>query len=378
MRSSPSSRYIVVHAPAGFEGHPKRRTHYFQTKSAAKDFRAQIKRWKEDQKNPPLEIELSETDKRWIAFLQNRLGDLSLLPEIINHWERTAKAVRKPLVVADLCAEYVEDRRTKNFRKSTLGDEKWVCTKFSEQFADLEAHKVTALHIRKFLDTATSDSTGRKFYKVVSQMFDFGRERHVVVLNPCAEIARPKIAFKDPAIITPRIFETLLCTAEAEFPALLPYIAIAGFAGVRREELIREYRSDKILRWEDFYWDRGLIEIRSEVAKKTARKRGDRRFIPIEPSLVQWLQNHRRETGEVVALSDSGFRAKYRRLCQKAGHAPNPNELRHSFASFWLARSTETGVGALAKIMGNSEAVVKKHYVEVLSPEDGETWFGIG
>jgi integrase len=320
---------------------------------------------------------LSESDKRWIAFLQNRVGDLSLLPEIVDHWERTAKAVRNPLVVADLCTEYVKYRRTKSFGKSTLGDEKWVCTKFSEQFADLDAHKVTALNIREFLDTATSDSTGRKFYKVVSQMFDFGRERQVVVLNPCAEIMRPKIAFKEPAIITPAIFETLLRTAQAEFPTLLPYIVVAGFAGVRRDELIREYRSDKILRWEDFYWGRGLIEIRSEVAKKTARKRGDRRFIPIEPSLVQWLQNYRRKTGEVVALSDSGFRAKYRRLCQKAGHAPNPNELRHSFASFWLARSTETGAGALAKIMGNSEAVVKKHYVEVLSPEDGQAWFGI-
>ena len=138
---------------------------------------------------------------------------------------------------------------------------------------------MTALHISEFLDKATSDSTGRKFYKVVSQMFDFGRERHVVASNPCAEIMRPKIAFKEPAIITPRIFETLLRTAKAEFPVLLPYLIVAGFAGVRRDELIREYRSDKILRWEDFYWVRGLIEIRSEVAKKTARKRGDRRFI---------------------------------------------------------------------------------------------------
>jgi hypothetical protein len=42
-----------------------------------------------------------------------------------------------------------------------------------------------------------------------------------------------------------------------------------------------------------------------------------------------------------------------------------------------MARSTASGVEALAKMMGNSEAVVKKHYVEVLSPEDAEAWFGI-
>ncbi len=32
---------------------------------------------------------------------------------------------------------------------------------------------------------------------------------------------------------------------------LIPFLAMAGFAGVRRSELVREYAEDQILKWED-------------------------------------------------------------------------------------------------------------------------------
>jgi len=50
--------------------------------------------------------------------------------------------------------------------------------------------------------------------------------------------------------------------------------------------------------------------------------------------------------------------------------------LRHSFASYWLARS-ENGVGALSKQMGNSESVCRRHYLETLTPDEGKAWFAI-
>ena len=55
---------------------------------------------------------------------------------------------------------------------------------------------------------------------------------------------------------------------------------------------------------------------------------------------------------------------------------PN-NALRQSYASYWLARSTLAGVGELAKRMGNSESVCRRHYLETLTPEEGQAWFAI-
>jgi hypothetical protein len=56
---------------------------------------------------------------------------------------------------------------------------------------------------------------------------------------------------------------------------------------------------------------------------------------------------------------------------------PPNNALRHSYASYWLARSSKEGLGELSKRMGNSEAVCKRHYLETLTREEGAAWFKI-
>jgi hypothetical protein len=53
---------------------------------------------------------------------------------------------------------------------------------------------------------------------------------------------------------------------------------MAGFAGVRRSELVREYAEDQALEWEDVDWQKQLITVRHEVAKQTSRKNGQSTF----------------------------------------------------------------------------------------------------
>jgi hypothetical protein len=42
-------------------------------------------------------------------------------------------------------------------------------------------------------------------------------------------------------------------------PELVPFLAMAGFAGARRSELVREYAEDQVLEWEDVDWQKQLI-----------------------------------------------------------------------------------------------------------------------
>jgi hypothetical protein len=112
----------------------------------------------------------------------------------------------------------------------------------------------------------------------------------------------------------------------------------------------------------------------------------------MEPALLDWLTPHRKESGAVVPYAESWLRKLLRGLKKKPKHGDTPesfglfrlakvepvdNGLRHSFASYWLARSGKDSFGSLARVMGNSEAVVKRHYDAALSPGDGEAWFGI-
>ena len=79
---------------------------------------------------------------------------------------------------------------------------------------------------------------------------------------------RPEVAYTVPEILEPAKFKQLLATAEEEVPELIPFLAMAGFAGLRRSELVREYAKEEVLRWEDINWQKQLITVRHEVAKQ--------------------------------------------------------------------------------------------------------------
>jgi integrase len=140
---------------------------------------------------------------------------------------------------------------------------------------------------------------------------------------------------------------------------------------------VKQHRNDQIVRWEDLNWQKKLLLVRNEVAKQTKKKTGNRRFPPMEPVLIHWLGPYRKEKGPLVPFSDGALRRRMKKLLKHARIDLPNNALRHSYASYWLARSTLAGVGELAKRMGNSESVCRRHYLETLTPEEGQAWFAI-
>ena len=227
------------------------------------------------------------------------------------------------------------------------------------------------------LDSATGDSIARKFYKVGSLIFDYAKEQRIAIDNPFAEIDRPQVAYRIPGILTPTEFETLLLASEKTVSDLVPFLALAGFAGIRREETLKEYADDEVLQWTDIDWNKKLITVRDEVAKQTTRKLGNRRFVPMEEALIHWLLPYRKDSGPILGIVDSAFRRRFKKLRAAAKVSPSRNSLRHSYASFWLARSQKEGIGRLALQMGNSEGIARRHYLETLTREEGEAWFSL-
>jgi integrase len=167
-------------------------------------------------------------------------------------------------------------------------------------------------------------------------IFAYGREQRALVLSPFEDIDRPEVAYTVPEILEPAKFKQLLATAEEEVPELIPFLAMAGFAGLRRSELVREHAEDQVLRWEDINWQKQLITVRHEVAKQTSRKMGNRRFIPMEAALLHWLSPY--------PMVDSAVRRRMKKLRLASKVNPPTNALRHSYASYWLARSSKEGL----------------------------------
>src|SRR5262249_48992242 len=203
-----SMNYIVIRAPKGFDGYPLRRAHYCTSKAQAKELRQRIKRWKAEQKSPTATLSFDDYDKRWIAYLRAHVGNLDLLPEIVTHWERTAKTVTNPMTIETLAHAFVLYRETKKLSRKTLADDRYIARRLVDQIGSKPAHEVTRVDIRKLLDAAPSQSTARKIYKIASLIFDHGKENGALAIHPMADMDRPEVAYVIPGILSAAEFRT--------------------------------------------------------------------------------------------------------------------------------------------------------------------------
>lgn len=161
------------------------------------------------------------------------------------------------------------------------------------------------------------------------------------------------------AIYTPKQFRDLLAMAPKEWRL---GIAVGGLAGLRSEEISG-------LRWEDIKLGRKLIEVRAEICKT-----GKRRLVPIVPALVRVIKESEPCDHSMVTPRERIDNVAKR--IRRAGGLWVKNGLRHSFGSYRTA--AVKSVGQVALEMGNSEAMVRKHYLETVDAKAARQWFDTG
>jgi len=179
--------------------------------------------------------------------------------------------------------------------------------------------------------------------------------------NPVTPIDLITIKEEPPEIFTVDQLHSLLDTASFD---VLPLVAIGAFAGVRYTEMTR-------LNWEDINFQRGYIDVPAVVAKKQRR-----RLIKMEPCLRAWLAPYIGKTGKIWQNRKRRFHVDTGNMVKSLGFDWAKNGLRHSFASYHLAKFENAP--ALALMMGHrSPQMLFDYYREVVQPDEGERYFNL-
>jgi integrase len=189
-----------------------------------------------------------------------------------------------------------------------------------------------------------------------------------------AAVKTEKIKRKRILIYEPEQCSDLLKCA---LPNLVPFLAIQAFAGVRTREILGDAQHTP-LSWSDIRLRERQIHVPADVAKEGTPQR----IIPIQENLAAWLKPYvqqKRSNGHcgsqgVCALAN--VTNALRRTAQRAGVPFIRNGLRKSFISYRAAVLKD--IGRVADEAGNSAQIIKNHYRDVRSPEDGHRWFSIG
>jgi integrase len=293
-----------------------------------------------------------------VAEALKLVGDLSNVIAAVKFYKsrnRVVTAKRVGEAVAELLAikkargaspRYVEDLRSR-------------LNRFAAVFQK-EIGNVTTADIQAWMDDMKFSSQNLMgFRRVLHLLFEFAVARGYAVDNVAASLERVKIKHGATEIYNPEEIRKLLKAASPEF---LPCLAIGAFAGLRSAEIER-------LEWSDVDLEGRHIVVGADKAKTATR-----RVVPIHDCLAAWLASYANKEGLIWRFGHEGFYDQQTITAKAAGIKWKQNALRHSYASYRFAKIGDAG--RVAGELGNSAAVVHRHYRELVKPKDAIEWFG--
>ena len=144
---------------------------------------------------------------------------------------------------------------------------------------------------------------------------------------------------------------------------LVPFFAIALFAGIRPDWKDGEIRK---IRPKHFNHSTGVIRVEPEVSKIN-----EKRIITIQPNLERWLSHYPIPAQGVVPALNAERVLRDIRVRFELGH----DVLRHTFISMTVGAFRSVGDAALQA--GNSESVIRKHYLDLIAPDEADQFWQI-
>ena len=262
--------------------------------------------------------------------------------------------------VADVISELIATKEARGKSACYIADLRSRLKRFAEAFA-VDISTVTTADVQRWLDgLKLSAQSAKNFQTVIGTLFSFAESRGYIFKggNPIEGTEQITANGGDIQIFTPDEIAALLKAASPEF---LPVIALGAFAGLRTAEIER-------LEWSDIHFAEKFIVIGASKSKTASR-----RIIPLSDNLAAWLAPYAKQTGLIWKRTEL-WRARAETV-KAAGVKWKPNGLRHSAASYWFAGCNDAG--RVAGYLGNSAAVIHRHYRELVRPADAVKWFSI-
>jgi integrase len=355
---SATAKYVIE----GARVNGKRRRYFFPTKEKAE---AELARMKIKQRKEG-ENALRLPDSLRIMALEcaQELKPLGkTLKDATVFYIEYLRDAERSISVSSLIDEYLAGQQRLNRSQAHIYDLRQRLGRFKETFGDRPLRTVTTNEIDAWLhDLDLSAQSVNNYRSRIAALFSYGLKRGCVERNPASSVDKIKLIDEAPQIFTPEQIQNLLDSAPAD---LLPCLALCAFAGLRTAEMLR-------MEWDAIDLVRSLINV-SANNSKTAK----RRLIEIAPNLAEWLSPYATRSGKIYPYSQRWYHHKVDLLGNAVGLAEWPsNGLRHSFASYHLAR--HQNAPQLALQMGHTTPrMIFDHYRELVTPAEADLYWKI-
>lgn len=242
----------------------------------------------------------------------------------------------------------------------------WDLKRLDEHFPKRAVAELTLPAIVAFLEQGRP---GMKTYNnrrgIVSTFFKHAFHRGWIAENPMPKVPHYRIRRKRGSAVTfttAQAAELMEHFETYEGGRWIPYFALCLFAGIRPGVPDGEITKIKP---EDVNLETGIISISADVSKVREPRR-----ITIQPNLAAWLRAYPLTKFPIVIGNFKKRREKFRDRFNLSHDV-----LRHTFISMFVAKFRSIGEAAIQA--GNSESIIRRHYLDLKSTEEGAAFFDI-
>ena len=265
--------------------------------------------------------------------------------------------------VQDAYEHYLAEKERVGLSNNTTREIKSIMKPLVKGYSYRLTSSIQEEDLAKFIQKGkVAPQTQNNRQKVYHKFFNYCLKQDWISENPLRRYEKIKIVHDTVRVFTPKEARTVIETAAHEdHQALLPYITLMLFCGLRNSEASK-------LPWDKIRFDRYTVN--NHVDAKVA-KTASRRSITTQRNAAQLLKYCKDKN-----LTDpypKNFRKRFDKFKAATGLDWRPNILRHTFGTYRYALSESAE--ATSKEMGNSPTVLKKYYDGLATKREAEKFF---
>ena len=363
----------------------------FKTRGEAKEFQQQleVKLLQGDDNGRFLFTKLSpeelDSAQAAVKLLNEHGSDRSLL-FAIEYFLKNHKEVRKEVSVVTACQEY-HDARSKEFERGLIKKVTYdgirEIRKFAKSFeSDMPICEITAQIIEAYIQGLSNGKPEKKTWNnvrgILNHFFKWSLEEKYISENPVEKVVKYKLnrSRGEAETLSVQQVEDMMGYLETypgpnkAFPAdtrrgmLVSNIAMTLFSGVRpgkKGELSKfePHRHQNL--------ETGIITVTADIAKTHETRKPF-----IQPNYALWLKKYPIEDFPLFP-EDLGLDTAMRHIREKF-KIPYDG-LRHTYISMLVGSFRSVKDAALQA--GNSESIIKKHYLDLKTVEEADRFWRI-
>ncbi|GAT33310.1 site-specific recombinase XerD [Terrimicrobium sacchariphilum] len=326
-----------------------------------------VTKWSDPARKPfKLEIRASFAGKKLRSFWDSEEEAISVGSQLVDQIRNQGRQSIETggLTVKAAVAQFLP--RVEGSSKSHRQKTEQICGILKERFGAMSLKAIGPEHVESIMRKGeTNGTTQAGYFRYLRMFFRWAERRDMIDRNPMRAIDCPT---SRPLrnILTPEDLETVLAL---EMPKWLRATVLLGaFAGLRSEEMVR-------MNWEDIDTKAEQIHIRPGVQKDSGGF--FERIVDMMPPLIR-RKEEISGVGKLVPVVGRKlhtYRERYILGPMDWKEWPK-NCLRHSFATYHLAKTKNPGLTAFQ--MGHtSPAMVQRVYAVPAKKADWRKWWAL-